>query len=143
MIPEEDRGPAWLRDYGFTDFSQIEADVTAMEQFAKKLSADVSDNYAPHLDQVGNAMMTELPPPPTAFVELSSFLIVHNSAQNATTKNVYNFATGTTRYATAAQDISQKYQGSDAFSHAKVSDVDRVLGSPSPPSTDPSGRGNA
>ena len=30
MIPEEDRGPAWLRDYSFTDFGNIAADMHAM-----------------------------------------------------------------------------------------------------------------
>jgi hypothetical protein len=39
MIPEEDRGPAWLRDYGYTDFGDIEADLVAMEEFAKKLAS--------------------------------------------------------------------------------------------------------
>jgi len=127
MIPEEDRGPAWLRDYGFTDFSQIEADVTAMEQFATKLAADVANDYAPHLSKVADAMMTPLPAPPTEFVELSSFLIVHNDAQNATQQNTYNFANGTTEFANAARDISSRYQGSDAFAHAKVTDVDTAF----------------
>jgi hypothetical protein len=130
-----------LQDYGFTDFGQIEADTKAMEQFASKLHADVEDNYAPHLDPIGMAMTTELPSPPAAFIELSSFLVVHNGVQATTTSNVYNFATGTVRYATAAKDISQKYQGSDAFSHAKVRDVNKELGAaaPPPPMTDPYG----
>lgn len=127
MIPEEDRGPAWLRDYGYTDFSQIDADITAMEQFAKKLQADVEDNYAPHLTTVTDAMMTELPHPPSEFAELSSFLTVHNDAQNVTQQNVYNFANGTQGFALAAADISKKYRGSDAFSHAKVSDVNTAF----------------
>jgi len=38
MIPEEDRGPAWLRDYGYADFGQIEADIQAMERFAATLA---------------------------------------------------------------------------------------------------------
>lgn len=127
MIPEEDRGPAWLRDYGYTDFSQIEADIAAMEQFAKKLQTDVEDNYAPHLSTVTDAMMTELPHPPGEFAELSSFLTVHNDAQNVTQQNVYNFANGTQGFALAAADISQRYSGSDAFSHAQVADVNAAF----------------
>jgi len=127
MIPEEDRGPRWLQDYGYTDFGSIEADIQAMEQFAAKLSADVKDNYAPHLSTVTSTMSKRLPDPPAEFYELSSFLIVHNNAQNVTHGNVYNFAGGTEGFAQAASDISKKYSGSDAFSHAKVTDVDNAF----------------
>jgi len=127
MIPDEDRGPAWLRDYGYTDFSQIEADIQAMEQFASKLSANVKDNYAPHLSTVTEAMSTRLPAAPSEFVELMTFLFAHNEAQNVAHQNVYNYANGTQGFATAAKDISETYSGSDAFSRAKVRDVDNAL----------------
>jgi hypothetical protein len=127
MIPEEDRGPAWLRDYGYTDFGQIEADIQAMESFAAKLSANVTDSYAPHLTGVTDAMMTELPSPPAEFVELYTFLFAHNEAQNITQQNVYNYANGTQDFATVATDISKKYRGSDAFANAKLSDVDKAF----------------
>ncbi len=127
MIPDEDRGPAWLRDYGYTDFSQIEADIQAMEQFATKLSANVKDNYAPHLSTVTTAMSTRLPDPPAEFIELTTFLSAHNEAQNVAHQNVYNYANGTQGFATAAEDISKEYSGSDAFAHAKVTDVDKAL----------------
>jgi hypothetical protein len=127
VIPEEDRGPAWLRDYGYTDFSQIEADIEAMEKFATKLSADVKDNYAPHLSTVTDAMSTRLPDPPSEFIELLTFLFAHNEAQDVAHQNVYNYANGTQGFATAAQDISKTYSGADAFAHAKVRDVDKAF----------------
>ncbi|GIE99102.1 hypothetical protein [Paractinoplanes rishiriensis] len=127
MIPEEDRGPAWLRDYGYTDYSQIEADIQAMEQFATKLSANVKDDYAPHLSTVSTAMSTRLPEPDGGFYELVSFLTVHHDAQNVAHQNVYNYANGTQGLATAAQDISKKYSGADAFAHANVTDVTKAL----------------
>jgi hypothetical protein len=127
MIPEEDRGPAWLRDYGFTDFGSIEADIAAMEEFAAKLSSDVQNNYVPHLASVTDAMLTQLPPAADTFRELVDFLSVHRDAQDATQQNVYNFANGTYHFATAAQTISADYRGSDAFSHARVRDVDRAF----------------
>jgi hypothetical protein len=127
MIPEEDRGPAWLRDYGYTDFSQIEADIQAMETFAAKLAANVTDDYAPHLSTVTTAMSTRLPEPPMEFIELWSFLFTHNDVQNVAHQNVYNYANGTQGFATAAEDISKKYGGSDAFAHARVRDVDNAL----------------
>ena len=127
MLSEEDRGPAWMRDYGYTDFSQIEADVTAMEQFATQLQGDVTKNYNTHVPVVQQLMLTELPSPPAEFQELSSFLVVHNDAQNISQQNVFHFSKGTEQFADVAKDVSSDYRGSDAFSHAKVSDVDAAF----------------
>ena len=132
MIPEDDLGPAWLRDYGFTDFGSIgdgsiEADVVAMEEFAKKLAADVEKNYVPHMTTVSDAMRTELPQPSTTFPELVSFMTTHHAAQDVTHRNVFNYANGTNHFASAAQTISTEYRGSDAFSHARVGDVDKAF----------------
>ena len=137
MIPEEDRGPAWLRDYSYTDFGDIAADIAAMEQFAKKLAADVQNNYSPHLTGVSEAMLTRLPPPDVRFSELVSFMTTHHAAQGATHENVYNYASGTDNMATVVQEISQKYRGTDAFAKAQVSDVHSAftnLSMPEPPS---------
>ncbi len=133
MIPEEDRGPAWLRDYGTTDFGQIEADIEAMKQFAAKLAANVQGSYATHLSDVTDSMSSPLPDPPGEFFELASFLTVHREAQDVTHQNVYNYANGTQRFATAATEISEKYRGSDAFSHATVRDVESALGTTAMP----------
>jgi len=127
MIPEEDRGPRWLRDYGYTDFSQIEADITAMEKFATKLADNVKSSYAPHLSTVSSAMTTQLPKPNGQFTELVSFLLVHRDAQDVSHQNVYNYANGTQHFASAAADISKEYSGSDAFAHARVTDVDKAF----------------
>ena len=127
MIPDEDRGPAWLRDYGFTDFGNIEADIAAMEQFAKKLAADVQNNYVPHLAGVTDAMLTQLPPAATTFPELIDFMTTHQQAQDVTQQNVFNFANGTNHFAEAARSIGEKYRGSDALAHARVSDVDKAF----------------
>ncbi|GAA2640849.1 hypothetical protein [Paractinoplanes durhamensis] len=127
MIPDEDRGPAWLRDYGYTDFGQIEADIDAMEQFASKLSATVEDNYAPHLSTVTEAMSTRLPDPPSEFIELLTFLSAHRDVADVAHQNVYNYANGTQDFAVVAQDIGKRYSGSDAFAQASVKDVDRAF----------------
>jgi len=127
MIPEEDRGPSWLRDYGFTDFGDIAADITAMEQFAKKLEADVVDNYVPHMYSVSDAMLTPLPAVSEGFPELVAFMTTHQGAQEVTQANVYQYANGTNHFATAAQIISSEYRGTDARSHANVKDVDRAF----------------
>ena len=141
MNPDEDGGPAWLRDYGFTDFGDIAADINAMEEYAKKLAADVAENYAPHLDGVSAAMLTELPPPNPEFYELTSFLNSHTEMQNLTQNNVYAFGDGTTVLATAAEKISTEYRGSDAFAHATVADVHKTLGAE--PAVQPKNGGDA
>lgn len=141
-LPEEDLGPRSLRDYGFTDFGDIAADVTAMEEFAKRLAGDVEKSYVPHMERVTNSMSVSLPEP-QGFPELTSFLTVHRDAQIATQTNIYNFANGTNHFALAAQDISKKYQGSDAFAHAKVSDVEVSFEKAAVPPTDTTRRGDA
>lgn len=128
MRPKENDGPAWLQDYGSTDFGAIEADIAAMEEYARRLAADVQDNYVPHMAGVTEAMLTELPPPAATFGELVEFMTEHQAAQDTTQTNVYNFANGTNRFATAAQEISAEYQGADAFAQARVRDVETALG---------------
>lgn len=127
MIPEEDRGPAWLRDYGFTDFGDIAADIHAMSEYAQRLTADVAANYSPHSDGVTSAMMTSLPAPHAGFTELVSFNQAHDSVRDATQDNIYFFGQGSTVLATAAERISEDYRHSDAFAHATVRDVDETM----------------
>ncbi|GGL08584.1 hypothetical protein [Mangrovihabitans endophyticus] len=127
MIPEEDLGPVWLRDYGFTDFGDIAADIDAMEKFGSELRAEVAENYAPHMREVSQAMMTRLPEVAGHFQELSAFRSTHEAVQDATHANVYDHANGTTYLATAAQEIGAEYRNSDAFSRARVSDVERAF----------------
>ncbi|GAA2548886.1 hypothetical protein GCM10010435_18120 [Winogradskya consettensis] len=118
MIPEEDRGPAWLSDYG-----SIEADIQQMEDFAKGLKAEVADGYAPHANQVAEVMMQDLPDSLPLFTELGDFMAEHNKVKNVTLANTLNFGTGTGQAAAAASKISEEYRSSDAFAHATVKDV--------------------
>src|ERR1700712_944725 len=111
MIPEEDRGPAWLRDYGFTDFGDIAADIEAMEHFAQKLSADVQDNYVPHMYTASDSMNVQIPDAASTFPELVSFMRAHEAARDVTHANVYGYANGTNHFATAADTISKEYRG--------------------------------
>lgn len=136
MIPEDDLGPAWLRNFTYTDFGDIEANLSAMEDFAKKLSNEVLDNYAPHVQTVTDVMLTELPPPAGTFPELVSFMQAHNAAQNVAQQNVWNFAQGTNEFATAADQISKDYRGSDALSHARVRDVNKAFSNVDPATGD-------
>ncbi len=121
-VPEEDLGPRWLRDY-----QSIEADIAQMAEFAAKLEAEVRQNYATHLPYVSDIMTRDIPQPAVEFLELSDFLTTHRAAQDATQTNVYNYRDGTGYLARAAGIVSERYRNSDAFAHARVSDVRHAL----------------
>ena len=140
MIPEEDRGPAWLRDYGFTDFGDIAADINAMQEYAQKLAADVDDNFTPHFNGMSSAMQTHLPEANPGFYELSSFVEAHKAVRALTQDNVYAFGQGTSVFAAAAQRVSHEYRGTDAFAHAKAADIHKTMSTGVPtPTTDDGG----
>lgn len=121
-LPDEDLGPSWLSDYG-----TIEADIRRLAEFAAKLDAEVRQHYIPHLASI-DSDMTAVPPAPAAeFAELCAFLDAHWSAQVNTTNNIYAFRDGTGRLANAAQTVSRQYAGVDAFSAARVRDVEVAL----------------
>ncbi len=114
-IPDEDMGPAWLRDYG-----RIEADIEAMSQFAHGLIAEIQDNYLPHASRVIADMESEHPQPAEAFTEHLHFLTSHREAMNAATDNVYWYIQGYTNLGNAAAEISNRYADADAFSAAQA-----------------------
>jgi hypothetical protein len=122
MLPPEDRGPVWL-----SDWQQIEADIAAMADFAKKLRAEVEVNYAPHASRVTDDMTTPLPSPPTSFTELVDLLETHHAAEQDTANMVYYYTDRTGGLADAAATISERYQDADAFSAARVTDVEAAL----------------
>ncbi|AEV88603.1 Duffy receptor gamma form [Actinoplanes sp. SE50] len=98
-----------------------------MEDFARKLLAEVDNNYAPHADQLSNQLLTRLPPADARFHELSAFATVLESAQDTCQQNIYNFANGTHGFAKAAEQVSEQYRGSDAFARARLKDVEAAL----------------
>jgi len=142
MIPEEDRPASWLRGYG-----GIEADIRQLREFADKLQAEVERNYAPHLSYIAEDMKAPVPNPADAFVELVDFLRAHHETQQATADIVWGVRDATGHLAVAAGTVANRYTQSDAFSSARVADVERALanpaaatpGSPSPVLRDPTG----
>jgi hypothetical protein len=122
-IPEEDLGPAWLRDW-----QHIEADIQAMDDFAKKLRADVETNYVSHLTPIYDDMATPLPGAGVGFAELDDLLNTHHQATQTTTNFVHDYANRSAHMADAASKISSNYGEADAFANATVSTVHRALG---------------
>ncbi|PWU44906.1 hypothetical protein DLE60_04265 [Micromonospora globispora] len=132
MIPEENRPAGWLRGYG-----GIEADIRQMREFADRLQAEVERNYAPHLSYIADDMKAPIPHPADAFVELVQFLEAHRETQQATAEVVWGVAGATGHLAGAAGQVADRYAGSDAFSSARVTDVERALAGPSPSTSRP------
>lgn len=125
MIPEEDRPASWLRGYG-----GIEADIRQLREFADKLRAEVERNYAPHLSYIAEDMRAPVPNPADAFIELVDFLRAHHETQQATAEIVWGVRDATGHLAVAAGTVASRYTDSDAFSSARVADVERALANP-------------
>jgi hypothetical protein len=121
-MPVDNEPASWIDNFG-----SIETDIQAMEEFAATLAKEVETGYAPHLEKVTAAMLTKLPKASENFPELQSFLQHHLEVQQQTYSNTFNFRAGTHHFATAAQQISDEYRGSDAYAHAKVRDVDKAF----------------
>ncbi|MEV2237042.1 hypothetical protein [Micromonospora sp. NPDC049891] len=143
MIPEEDRQAAWLRGAG-----GVEADIRQLRDFAEQLRAEVESSYAPHLRYIADDMLTAVPNPADAFIELVQFMRTHWETQQATTNAVWGVGDTTGHLAEAAKLVAEQYADTDAFAAARVTDVHQALGRPgtppppavsSPSLTDPTG----
>ncbi|MBQ1065869.1 hypothetical protein KBX39_03405 [Micromonospora sp. D75] len=128
-----------MRGYG-----GIEADIRQMREFADRLQDEVTRNYSPHLSYIADDMRAPVPNPADAFIELVHFLQAHHDTQTAAVSAVWDLAPATGRLADAAGRIANHYGDADAFSSARVTDVERALAGPSstvarplPPLADP------
>lgn len=113
-------------NYDLSSIDGIEADVAAMEQFAAGLKADLVDNYMPHADAAVESMFATIPTG-GAYYDLQLFLYAHQQAQDATQQNVDGYVDGTYQFATSAETISAQYRGADAFSKARLSDIEAAF----------------
>lgn len=116
-----------------TGYDAIDADITAMADFAKRLAAGVTEGYGPQLSEVGRRMQTAVPAAHPGFPELRIFLEQHERAQLTTFANATNFREGTIRFSDAAQQVSDEYRSSDAFANASVADIDNAFKLPGEP----------
>ncbi|MFF5215594.1 hypothetical protein [Micromonospora sp. NPDC000442] len=123
MIPEVDRQASWLRGSG-----GVEADIRQLRGFAEQLRAEVEGSYAPHLRYIADDMLTTVPNPADAFIELVHFMRSHWETQQATTNAVWGVGDATGHLAEAAKLVAEQYADTDAFSAARVADVHRAFG---------------
>jgi hypothetical protein len=146
-IPDEDLGPRWLRDYdslyniggnanaGGDSGTGVRVDMPAMEQFAAALRGNVDKDYNPHAHKVFDDMAVPAEGQ-LNFLELWWALEQHDQVKVAATDNVANHGNGAKMFALAADEISKRYQASDAYAAARLADIHQYLGrTPEQPST--------
>jgi hypothetical protein len=157
-IPEEDLGPRWLRDYrtmydydiagrgttGTDGGTGVRVDMPAMKEFASALQKNVDDDYSPHARKVFDDMTVQ-PEGQLNFLELWWALEQHDTVKTAATDNVANHGNGAKVFAFAADEISKRYQQSDAYAAARLADVQQYLGTTpdQPPATTPTNPGES
>ncbi|MGA3487140.1 hypothetical protein ACK8GG_03915 [Micromonosporaceae bacterium DT55] len=122
MIPEEDRAPAWLRGYG-----DLRVDFSRLDEFAAALEDELMQNYLPHLQKIKDDMAVALPPGHPGFGELTGFLASHHAAKEDTTLLMDAIQRATQGFATAARQVAESYQNTDAFAAAQFHVVNKHL----------------
>jgi hypothetical protein len=126
-IPDEDLGPAWLRD----DVS-VNVEVDSLKTFAKALLEDLEKNFGTHLPQVYEAMSVHACVGDGMFFdEMNQVRTKHYECLDAVTTLLQNHAQGTYAMAMGAETVAKNYGDADALAKVKARDVEHVM-NPSP-----------
>jgi hypothetical protein len=142
-LPEEDRGPGWLRDWGsktgfteldsfsgYVDSNALAVDIRTLVAFADALEAEHEQDYRPHVREVYEGMMASPAGPDARFIELTEAMTHHRDMLVQTSTALTNHDKAITAFVAAARTISAEYRGADALSAAKVGDVESNLAPP-------------
>jgi len=142
-LPEEDRGPAWLRNWGdktgytqtdsftgYVDGQSLAVDIGSLVAFANALQTEHEQDFRPHVREVYDGMAAQPAGPDGRFVELVEVMTHHRVMIVQTSTALANHDAAIIAFCDAARAISQEYRGADAMSAAKVSDVDQHLVAP-------------
>jgi hypothetical protein len=144
-LPEEDKGPGWLRDWGsktghteldtftgYVDPDALAVDIGSLVAFAKALQAEHENDFRPHVKTVFDEMAATPAQPDGRFVELTESMTHHRDMLVQTSTALANHDKAVVAFVKAAEAISHEYRGADALSAAKVGDVDTQLATPPP-----------
>lgn len=142
-LPEEDRGPAWLRDWGSTtghtdldtfsgyvDSDALAVDIESLVAFADSLQAEHEQDYRPHVQTVFDGMSAVPAQPDGRFIELTEGMTHHRDMLVQTSTAIANHDKAVIAFVDAARAISEEYRNADALSAASVKDVDTALTAP-------------
>lgn len=144
-LPEEDKGPQWLRDWGektghteldtftgYVDPDALAVDIRSLVAFAKALQSEHENDFRPHVRTVFDEMAAAPQQPDARFIELTESMTHHRDMLVQTSTALANHDKAVVAFVKAAEAISQEYRGADALSSANVSDVDTQLATPPP-----------
>ena len=142
-LPEEDKGPAWLRDWGnktgytgtdtftgYVDGQSLAVDISSLVAFADALQTEHEQDYRPHVREVYDGMAADPAGPDARFVELNEVMTHHRDMLVQASTALANHDKAIVAFVTAARSISEEYRGADAMSAAKVGDVEQNLATP-------------
>ncbi|MBV1849106.1 hypothetical protein [Catellatospora tritici] len=140
-LPEEDKGPAWLRDYGrgsgytkASSFTGYDEGTLAIELEDLKLFADVLEkehmlDYRPHAKTVFEQMATVVQAPDKRFQELCAGMQGHRDMLVQAADALARHDEAVLNFVTATREIVKQYGKTDALTATRTSDVKRVLAS--------------
>jgi len=119
-VATNDDGPQWLADY-----RPVEADISTLGKFAKALRDEVELNFGPHAQRVMNMLDpgTGALPGRPGFWEWEATRGRYTDGRNRAITLMDTYARVTLEIAAAAELIARRYQDSDAFARAQVTDV--------------------
>ena len=142
-LPEEDRGPSWLRDWGnntgytnvdnfsgYVDANALTVNIQDLVAFATALQTEHEQDYRPHVREVYDLMEAQTSAPDERFVELVEGLTHHRDMLVRTSTVLYEQDKAVIAFAEAARSISAAYRGADELSAASVGDVEATLAVP-------------
>lgn len=154
-LPEEDKGPAWLRGWGnktgytdldtftgYVDSNALSVDINSLVAFANALQTEHEQDYRPHVKQVFDEMSAQAPGPDARFIELTDTLTHHRDMLVQTSTALMNHDTAIMAFVEAARAISAEYGNTDAMNAATVSDIDTQLAVPTTTGGDGGNGGN-
>ncbi len=140
-LPEEDRGPAWLRDWGrstgytesnpqtgWVDGSALQVDVQDLLAFATALQTEFEQDYLPHVDEVYRLMEKTPASPDERFVELTESMTHHREMLVRASDTLEQHKFAVVAFFEAARKIGNDYRGTDELTAARVGDVEATLG---------------
>ncbi|GHJ50287.1 hypothetical protein Cs7R123_76290 [Catellatospora sp. TT07R-123] len=138
-LPEEDKGPAWLRDYGrasgytkASSFTGYDEGKLAVELGDLKLFADVLEkehmlDYRPHAQVVFEQMATVTQSPDKRFQELCAGMQGHRDMLVQAADALARHDEAVLNLVKATREIIKQYGKTDALTATRTSDVNRVL----------------
>jgi hypothetical protein len=129
-IPQEDLGPAWLRNE-----KSIDVRVDGLQTFAQALLEDLDKNFSTHVPQVYDVMSKQsCVGDGMFFAEMDTVRERHYECLTAVVNVLRDVAKGTYVVGKGAETVAQNYGDADNMAQVNVKDVDNVMkpGTPGP-----------